>query len=204
LVRLFNPSDGTGAAAGILYHAWFATIGWLDDGPPTETSLRAIADKLHVSLPMETWRERDKLLQNFKSWLGDLKINALLRRSAYANPKQESFPSQLTSLWSKTFRPQQVELERRFVVRDGSRFWNGSFDRIVWLGDGTRTIAADVIDFKTDAIGPGDAAALKARTDHYRPQAEAYRKAVARLADLPVECISARLVFPMAGQVVDV
>ena len=30
LDRLFNPSDGTGTAAGTLYHAWFAMINWLD------------------------------------------------------------------------------------------------------------------------------------------------------------------------------
>ena len=55
-----------------------------------------------------------------------------------------------------------MECERRFLVRDGATFWNGSLDRIVWLGDEERTIAADVIDFKTDAIAPGDEAALAA------------------------------------------
>ena len=32
LDRLFQPSAGTGTAAGTLYHAWFETISWLDDG----------------------------------------------------------------------------------------------------------------------------------------------------------------------------
>jgi ATP-dependent helicase/nuclease subunit A len=74
----------------------------------------------------------------------------------------------------------------------------------VWLGDGDKTVAADVIDFKTDALPPGDEKALAERTEHYRPQLEAYRMAVARLARLPAECIATRLVFTGAGRVIDV
>jgi ATP-dependent exoDNAse (exonuclease V) beta subunit len=74
----------------------------------------------------------------------------------------------------------------------------------VWLGDGECTVAADVIDFKTDAIPRGDAAALAARTDHYRPQLEAYRRAVARFAQLPEERVATRLVYTFAGCVVEI
>jgi len=131
-------------------------------------------------------------------------ISAVLRRSAYANPQQPGFPAALATFWTKTIRPQQVERERRFLVPDGSKFWNGSFDRVVWLGEGERMVAADVIDFKTDGIRPGDDAALAARTEHYRPQLEAYRQAVARLARLPAERVAARLLFTSAGRVVEI
>ena len=88
-------------------------------------------------------------------------------------------------------------------MRDGAKFWNGSFDRIVWLGDGERTVAADVLDFKTDAILPGNAKALKERTDHYRPQLEAYKRAVSLLAQIPEDRVATRLVFTIAGRVVE-
>jgi ATP-dependent exoDNAse (exonuclease V) beta subunit len=204
LDRLFHPSEGTGTTAGTLYHAWFATIGWLDDALPTDAALRAAAERIRADLPAETWRDLDRLLATFRTWLENAAINAVLRRSAYADPQQLGFPAALAPFWMKSLAPQQVERERRFLVREGTKFWTGSLDRIVWLGDGDRTVAADVIDFKTDAIPPGDAAALAARTDHYRPQLEAYRRAVAHLAQLPEERVATRLVFTCAGRIADV
>jgi ATP-dependent helicase/nuclease subunit A len=204
LAHLFHPTPGTGTAAGTLYHAWFETIGWLDDGVPTEDALRATAEKQLVGLPAETHRDLDRLLADFRGWLQNPEISCVLRRSAYAGNSQPGFPAALARLWTKTMVPQQVERERRFLIRDGTKFLSGSLDRIVWLGDGERTVAADVIDFKTDAILPGDQAALAARTEHYRPQLEAYRQAVARLAQLPAERVAARLVFTCAGRVQEV
>jgi ATP-dependent exoDNAse (exonuclease V) beta subunit len=204
LNRLFHPSEGTGMAAGTLYHAWFATIGWLDDGMPTDNALRAAAQQIRMALNEETWADLDRLLANFRGWLQNPAIQAVLRRTAYTDPDCPGFPAALAPFWTKTTAPQLVEQERPFIVRDGAEFWNGSFDRVVWLGDGDRTEAADVLDFKTDAIAPGDETALAARVEHYRPQLEAYRCAVARLAQLPPERIATRLVFPSTGCVKDI
>jgi ATP-dependent exoDNAse (exonuclease V) beta subunit len=202
LDRLFQPSEGTGMAAGTLYHAWFETITWLNDGAPTDAVLRAAAEKRRNDLPAEVWRDLDRLLANFRAWLQNPEISAVLQRSAYADPQEAGFPAALAPFWTKTVRPQTVEQERRFLIREGTTFWNGSLDRVVWLGDGDRTVAADVLDFKTDDIAPGDAAALAARTEHYRPQLEAYRRAVARLAQIPTERVATRLVFTWARRLV--
>jgi len=199
LARLFHPSEGTGTAAGTLYHAWFATIGWLDDGMPTDDALRAAASRIRMDLPAETWHELDRLLRMFRAWLEQTELRTVLSRSAYADPQQPGFPSQLTPLWTKKMKPLRVEQERRFLVRDGAKFLNGSLDRVVWLGDSDRILAADVLDFKTDAIAPGDGTALAERTEHYRPQLQTYGRAVARLAQVPDERVAARLVFTVAG-----
>jgi ATP-dependent exoDNAse (exonuclease V) beta subunit len=204
LVRLFRPTEGTGTAAGTLYHKWFETIGWLEDGVPAEDVLRAAAATIRADLPAETWRELDKLIANFRDWLQNPVINGILCRSAYTHPQQPGFPKALAQFWTKSLAPQQVERERRFLIREATKLWNGSLDRLVWLGEGDRTIAADVIDFKTDVISPGDDAALVKRTEHYRPQIEVYRRAVARLGELPAERVAARLVFTCAGRVIDV
>jgi ATP-dependent exoDNAse (exonuclease V) beta subunit len=204
LARLFHPSEGTGTAAGTLYHAWFALIGWLEDATPTENELRATAEKMRADLPQDIWRDLDQLLANFRAWIKNPAINAVLRRSAYTDPRRPAFPGTLARFITPAIGPLQVERERRFLVRDGDKFWNGSFDRVVWLGEGDHIVAADVLDFKTDAIAPGDAAALAARTEHYRPQLEAYRSGVARMAHLPPESIAARLVFTWADRVVEV
>jgi ATP-dependent helicase/nuclease subunit A len=203
LKRLFRPSEGTGMAAGTLYHAWFETIAWLEDGEPTAAALRAAAQKKRWDLPAETWRDLDRLLAQFQAWLRDPQVTSILRRTAYAGPKQLGFPLKLAPLWTTMFRPHQVERERRFLIRDGKQFWNGSFDRVVWLSDGSGAVAADVIDFKTDAIQPGDKKALTERTEHYRPQLDAYRHALARMANLPEERVAMRLVFTFPGRVVE-
>jgi ATP-dependent exoDNAse (exonuclease V) beta subunit len=204
LERLFNPADGMSAAAGTLYHAWFATIAWLDDGLPTDATLKTAAERIRLDLPIEIWNNLDKLLDNFRDWLQNPVINGILRRSTYADPQQPGFPGTLGPFWTKLLAPQQVERERRFLVCDVAKILNGSFDRVVWLGDGDRVVAADVLDFKTDDILPGDLAALTARTEYYRPQMEAYRRAVARLGQLPVEYIATRLVFTSIARVVEV
>jgi ATP-dependent helicase/nuclease subunit A len=201
LDRLFHPSSGTGPAAGTLYHAWFATIGWLEDGPPTEAVLRAAAEKIRKDLPTLNWSELDDLLATFRGWLRNADITSVLRRSAYAGPEQAGFPAALAVFWTKAMGPLKVEQERRFLVCDGVQFWNGSLDRIVWLGEGDHLVAADVLDFKTDAIAPDAPEALAARIKHYRPQLEAYRRAVAILGRLPEDRVATRLVFTSAGKV---
>jgi ATP-dependent exoDNAse (exonuclease V) beta subunit len=204
LDHLFHPSAGTGMAAGTIYHAWFAMIGWLEDGVPSSEELLATAQQELMKLPAKERPKVDDLLATFQTWLQDPQITAVLQRSAYAGPLQPGYPVALAPLWTPRLVPQQVERERPFLIQDESKFWNGSFDRVVWLGDGDRLVAADVIDFKTDAIAPRDDQGLAARTAHYRPQLEAYRKAIARLGRLPLESIAARLVFTCAGSVVDV
>jgi len=118
---------------------------------------------------------------------------------ACAGPGQAGFPAALAPLWTGTIGPQQVEQERRFLVQDGTRFWSGSFARVVWLADGHQTMAADVLDFKTDALSPGDEPALSERAEFYRPQLDAYLHAIACLAALPPERIATRLEFTCAG-----
>jgi ATP-dependent exoDNAse (exonuclease V) beta subunit len=203
LAHLFHPSDGTGTLAGTIYHAWFATIGWLEDGLPTKDTLLAIARRELIGVPMKDWPPLEELLQTFQTWLDMPVVNAVLRRAAYVGPGQPGFPAMLAPIWRKTTTAQQVERERRFLHPDDARMWNGSFDRIVWLCDGDRTTAAHVIDFKTDAIAPGDDAALAARSEHYRPQLEAYRRAAANLGRLAERSVAVRLVFTCAGRVVD-
>jgi ATP-dependent exoDNAse (exonuclease V) beta subunit len=187
-----------------LYHEWFATIKWLDDGEPTDEALRKAGEKLRVMVPAETWRDLDRLLAHFRAWLRNSEIRAVLCRSAYAGPRQLGFPAALRALWTKEMTPRDVQPELPFCVRDGTTFWDGRLDRVVWIGDGERTLAADVLDFKTDDIAPGNADGLRERTEHYRPQLQAYRRAVARLARLPEDAIAARLVFTIAGKIMDV
>lgn len=201
LQRLFQPSEGTGTALGSLYHQWFAMIGWLDDGLPSDATLIAEARKL-TELPKEIWRQLDRHLAQFHAWLQLPAIRGVLSRSAYRSPQARGFPTTLASIWSETLTPQEPERERSFVVRDGDTLLGGSLDRVVWLTMGDRRVAADILDFKTDALR--DSQAVHERTKHYRPQLDAYRTAVARLGGLDPAHVATRLIFTGTGQVQEV
>ena len=201
--KLFDPRADTGMAVGTLMHAWFELIEWLDDGAPTRDACQAAADKLRQCLPLGIWQTRESLLDRFEQILQKPDVRNVLSRTAYKGPSQPGYPLALAGYWTPYLVPHTVERERRFIVRNDAKFWDGSVDRLVWLGDGNRTVAADIIDFKTDDVVPDDAAALAERTEHYRPQIDAYRTAVARLGALSPRCIAARLVFTHAGKVVE-
>jgi ATP-dependent exoDNAse (exonuclease V) beta subunit len=206
LKRLFHPSGGTGMPAGTLYHAWFETIGWLEDGAPSDEELRVAAEKKRTDLSLDIWSKRDAMMATFRKWLDIPAIRMVLEHSAYINALHPGFPVALRPVWNAGIGSPRVERERRFLVRDKDegKFWNGSLDRLVWLGDAEKIVAADILDFKTDDIAPGDEKRLAERVAHYRPQLEAYREAVSRMAKLDGKWISARLVFPFAECVKDV
>ena len=94
--------------------------------------------------------------------------------------------------------------ELPFALTTDAGWTTGRFDRLVVLQDGDRVVAADVIDFKTDAIGQHDDEALAAATASYRAQMQAYGLAACKLLQLPAERVRLRLLFVTADAVVDV
>jgi RecB family exonuclease len=93
----------------------------------------------------------------------------------------------------------ELHRERSFAVRDGDVLLSGTFDRLVALYDGNRAVGADVLDYKTDDVPGDDPRAIDARVEQYRPQLEAYRRAVVRLWGVDPARVSARLLFVGPG-----
>ncbi|MDZ7618273.1 MAG: hypothetical protein U1E05_14805, partial [Patescibacteria group bacterium] len=85
--------------------------------------------------------------------------------------------------------------------REEGAVMNGTIDRLTVLYDGPHVVGADVLDFKTDHVPADDSAALAARIDYYRPQLDAYRRAIARQFRLDPSKVSARLAFLSLGVV---
>ena len=77
----------------------------------------------------------------------------------------------------------------------------GSIDRLVIVKSGGQPIAADVIDFKTDEIPPGDARALADKVEFYQPQLEAYRRVSAQMLHIDLKQVTGRIVFLNCGTV---
>ena len=74
----------------------------------------------------------------------------------------------------------------------------GFADRIVLGMRQGKIIAADIVDYKTDALGENQSKLLE-RTTHYRPQINAYRATISQMLNLNDADVSARLLFVTAG-----
>ena len=192
---VLEPANEVATAVGQLFHAWFATVAWLDDGEPTAAELTAAAYPLRAELPEAVWRNVGRHMAEFRLCLQRPAVSAVLQRSAYASPGAAGFPAALAPLWNQRPPTLTLERERRFLVPDAGTLLSGSIDRLVWLRADDGNFAADVLDFKTDAVAIGAAAALAARREYHQPQIESYRRAVARMARLPEDRVAARLVF---------
>jgi ATP-dependent helicase/nuclease subunit A len=164
-------------ARGSIAHLWLERITWLDDGVPAAAQLADLARS--VSPDMDD-AEIHALVARFHQWIAAPAVHALLSRAH----------------WPQHAR---VETEVPFIHRDGDVLVEGYIDRLITLRDGDDVTGAAIIDYKTDAIETGDAAALDARRRHYAPQLEAYRRAVARMYALPLAAVEARLVFLECG-----
>ncbi len=168
------------AGRGSVAHRWFEAVGWLEDGVPSDHVLGALAREVSSGLDDD---ELAALRTAFRGWLGQPALARLLRRSEW--PAGSS-----------------VECEVPFLTRDGDAVVEGFIDRLVLTRSDGRVVAAALIDFKTDAVtGRSE---LEQRTSHYRPQVEAYRRAVCRMYGLEATAVEAWLAFLEAGQVMRV
>ncbi|MCA9175080.1 MAG: UvrD-helicase domain-containing protein [Planctomycetales bacterium] len=193
ILRLDNAAA---LARGTMIHAWFEQIAWLDDGLPSPEALRRIAAGFEGS-----GLNIDETLRQFHRMLQLPQIAGALSREAY---HAERGPFLRPEFRNRLRDPRlEVQNERRFAVRDDHRMLSGTIDRLVLIYDGDRVVGADVIDFKTDAVSTDDPETLNATVEHYRPQQEAYRSAVAKMFKLEPEKISTRLLLLAAGIVKD-
>ncbi|HUS39880.1 MAG TPA: UvrD-helicase domain-containing protein, partial [Pirellulales bacterium] len=184
---------------GTLIHAWFERIHWLEDGAPDDTVLRQIAQRYE-----RAGLDLDDLLSEFGTMLQDPAVRELLDRQYYQPPHNAAVRKILPD--AERDKPLRVQVypERSFAIYEDGQLIYGIIDRLVLLYDEQQLVAADVIDYKTDRLAADDPQALTKKVDHYRPQLEAYRKAVARTFRLPQEQIAARLAFVAEGKVADV
>ena len=159
---------------GSLVHRMFEAVAFLDEQQPSDAALRQAA---RAEDPALDDAAIDRAVAAFHRVIAAQAVrDALSRRGA-------------TGLWR----------EQAFALRDGDRLLLGRFDRVVFIPAGDAGPAsAVVIDFKTDRItlpGVDDAVA------HHAPQMHAYRRAAAAWFGLPLEQVTAELVFTAAGVV---
>ncbi len=107
----------------------------------------------------------------------------------------------IRTLFTQPPAPATVWRERAFSYVDDNQFINGVFDRVVIHQDEDgKLLGAEIIDFKTDRIHPGNT--LEQATEYHRPQLEAYRTALARISGLEETKIELKLLFTDAQKLV--
>ncbi|MFO0871671.1 MAG: UvrD-helicase domain-containing protein [Pirellulales bacterium] len=199
LPAALDEATHQGRQRGTVLHAWFEQIGWLADGLPKDETLRAQAVRvLDTPLSAEqfsAWR------QAFLAALAQPQVRDLLDPAYYRHPDSR-FPAAAPQQRAPEPAALTVAREWRFAVRLDERLVSGTIDRLVLLRPHEQVLAADIVDYKTDALEADDPAALQARIDFYRPQLQAYRAAVARTFHLDAARVTTRLVFLSLGQVV--
>ncbi|MBX3378348.1 MAG: UvrD-helicase domain-containing protein [Phycisphaeraceae bacterium] len=184
LWRGSGPTNVSGTAAkdrGTAFHAMFELIEWVEEGMPTrEVLLRAVTGAEASDVVRETW------VEEFRAAVRG-EVADTLSRARYAD------------------RGGALEVRREwdFAVRErDDALVAGTIDRLVLGMKGGGVAWAEIIDFKTDDVR--DDAGVAASVEHYRPQIEAYRRAVERMFGLSAERVTACLVFTVPGQVVGV
>ncbi|TVP75957.1 MAG: hypothetical protein EA352_06830 [Gemmatimonadales bacterium] len=176
---ILSGSDSAARARseGTLIHAWMEELGWIHPSGGVEEALPG-ADRLRAIARRVApeLREVDELLAAVQGWLAAPRVSAALAPRSGV----------------------EIRTEEPFLVRLDGALVRGIVDRLEVGGDRPR-----ILDWKTDRVPPDDAEALAQRVAHYRPQVEAYRRAVARLEGCAPEEVDASLVFLRAGEVVE-
>ncbi len=194
LRNVLETNNTAALARGDLFHAWFEQIQWLDEGLPERELLREVArrrapDSIDVEQELDT----------FYASLSVRDVTDTLRRRFYQPVRNTSLASAVPAEFAATDLDLAVYNERSFVVRDGHQLLSGFIDRLVLLRHDGRIVAADVVDYKTDKVDAADPPQVEQRVEHYRPQLQAYRRAVAKMCHLSTTQVSARLLFVSAG-----
>ena len=195
LSSIFSRQENMAALdRGTMIHGCFAQVSWLDQTMPARQEL--IQQLMMIDSTVENI---ETYVDQFETMLEHETIKELLSLQTY----QQHYMADVANSDGMIFDALRVEVqtERPFAVNMAEGLFQGFIDRVVWVYEGDRLVAADVIDIKTDAV---DAATLESRVEHYRPQLNAYRRSVAQFAKLPLEKITARLLFVGSGELIAV
>jgi len=209
---------------GSLVHACFELVEWQDDGPIDAQRLRERCRQLEDATPEDI----EAAIAQFQAALQQPTLRHLLSRDFYRiwegsivtcdGVATGAAQRQLDFGWSPDTRTDveaaapesrgatalslEVVREQPIATLVDGRIMSGSIDRCVLGCRDGRRVAADIIDFKTDAIHNDKH--LARRVAYYRPQLQAYRVAVAAMTGLPAESIGARLMFVRIDRCVSV
>lgn len=193
LEQCLRTGDPAAMARGTLFHRWFEQVAWTEAGQPDAEVLRRIGQELGVDASAV-----ERHLSEFEAMLQSGPISRTLSQASHADGNMLGLPSEVTAELSAAPLELQVLREERFSVLLEGQLLTGCIDRLVLFKREGRILAADVLDYKTDAIDGDDVSAV---LEKYHDQLAGYRAAVRLRFNLPDERIATRLVLLTKGRV---
>ncbi len=192
--RVSVPAAIDPRTRGMLIHAWFEAVVWLQDGPPAETLLRQIAaDHVVNEATVNEW------LTTFYDMLNQSNTSGIFTRDTLLKlPVFREFMGKAKSGTAEMY----AENERPFVLKRDGAIVQGIIDRLVILRVNGRPVAADIVDFKTDKVTGEIETWVSDKSQHYAAQLQEYRTAVQTCFGIQSEAISTRLALLEADVVV--
>ncbi len=168
-------------AHGVLIHAFFEQIEWLEDGTPDEDQLTRLGRRLDADP-----HHLEVAIREFHAALTRPHVSQLLSRANYESWLKPD---------RKTAGPLRLEVRREqpLSVRVDDTILSGSIDRLVLLWEADQPRAAEIIDVKTDQVTTPQQRIE--REEHYAPQIQAYARGLSRMLQLDPERITTRLLF---------
>ena len=183
--------DNLAMERGTLLHACFELVKWLDQTVPTDKELSQHLEKASAGSALK----RTAIKEFF---------NAIEKGAFPKLLNFQSYREHYLVQFSDARNRMEVFNERRFAASvsrgNTTELIEGVVDRLILVYEDDVLVAADVIDFKSDAIGQHE---LAAKVATYGPQLSAYREAISVSLGLPVAAISTRLAFISTGDVIN-
>lgn len=191
---LLRLASADGRAYGSLMHAMFEQVQWLDE-PLTDSQIKQIIRTARQHVPQATKDQTASATAAFNKMLTKPAIIQALSKPAGSSINQAAAGPVTVELWR----------ERPFAVRLEGALVNGILDRVMVYRDSNHVAqSATIIDFKTDRLDDSleSAAAIDQIVTRYRPQMQAYCKALASMLDLSIDTIDAQLLLLGSAQLV--
>jgi ATP-dependent helicase/nuclease subunit A len=233
LAARMQLDGGRAVNRGSVFHAWFEQIEWLDGNEPDDAALRTIGLQLGASsTELEEWLTQFRAKLQNPRLRATLTRDLYLRGAPWANRPGICSDLANASPSIEVFRerPFAVRLgdtllsgtfDRLVLIRNEA----GGYDAAPREGSNRSSrptstavkektaalapapaatlIAAEVLDYKTDAVPADDPQAIGGMVARYRPQLSAYRRAVSSIYGLPPDRVLTRLVLIEVDQVVE-
>ncbi|MDO4575729.1 MAG: UvrD-helicase domain-containing protein [Planctomycetia bacterium] len=192
---------------GTVLHKWYERIIWYENSIPSDEELLALArpyglPETACAILLTEFRQslKKSRVRAVFSWTQYLPIlekriveAGILSRERLPRTAEESTPEGIR--W-------EVHREKELAVRNASELFLGTVDRLVLLRDDAQVYWADCIDFKTTRKAPRSH--MAELIEKHAPQLVDYRNMLAAHYCMPLEQVTARLVFSMLGIVEEV
>jgi ATP-dependent exoDNAse (exonuclease V) beta subunit len=192
---LRSAAEPAATDRGSMLHACFAQVHWLDDG----TWRDGLLENLRQKFPNQP--DREEVVAEFARIVRQPMVSAILSRVSYAEQiAGRVLPSQIV------FEPLRAVAQNEwpFAVRLDQSVLAGTIDRLVSIYEGNSLIGAEIIEYKTDRLDENDEAEIARQVAAYRPQIDAYRRAVAQWTGLAHPRVLARLLWVGIDRVCEV